>query len=164
MKAFFSFGNAWLESSDKLTLHDPLAAVCVFYPDICHFERGNVLVETEQENNMGGTTFLPAINGNAEIAKSVDRERFYRILSSTLCGRQENEKKRMIPPFVISRAKSAGAVGEAWLANLDNMISELEKEWHISVGESLSGGTHAFAAHADGENGERYRICKAICV
>lgn len=156
MKAVFSFGNAWLESSDKLTLHDPLAAVCVFYPDICQFERGNVQVETEQENNMGGTTFLPTINGNAEIAKSVDRERFYRILSSTLCGRQENENKRMIPPFVISRAKSAGAVGEAWLANLDNMISELEKEWHISVGESLSGGTHAFAAYADGENGEKY--------
>lgn len=156
MKAVFSFGNAWLESSDKLTLHDPLAAVCVFYPDICHFERGNVQVETEQENNMGGTTFLPTINGNAEIAKSVDRERFYRILSSTLCRRQENENKRMIPPFVISRAKSAGAVGEAWLANLDNMIFELEKEWHISVGESLSGGTHAFVAHADGENGEKY--------
>lgn len=156
MKAVFSFGNAWLESSDKLTLHDPLAAVCVFHPDICHFERGSVQVETEQENNMGGTTFFSAANGNAEIAKSVDRERFYRILSNTLCGKQENVKKRMIPPLVISRAKSAGAVGEAWLASLDNMISELEKEWHISVGEALSGGIHAFAAHADGENGEKY--------
>lgn len=156
MKAVFSFGNAWLESSDKLTLHDPLAAVCVFYPDICHFERGNVQVETEQESNMGGTTFFPNINGNAEIAKNVDRERFYRILSSTLGGRQEKEKKRVIPPFVISRAKSAGAVGEAWLASLDHMISELEEEWHISVGEALSGGTHAFAAHADGANGEEY--------
>ncbi len=28
MKAVFDFGNAWLESSNKLTLHDPLAAVC----------------------------------------------------------------------------------------------------------------------------------------
>lgn len=156
MKAVFSFGNAWLESSDKLTLHDPLAAVCVFHPDICRFERGNVQVETEQESNMGGTAFIPSASGNAEIAKSVDREQFYRILSNTLCGKQENEKRRMIPPIVTGRAKSAGAVGEAWLANLDNTISEWEKEWHISVGEVLSGGTHAFVAHADGENGEKY--------
>ena len=35
MNAVFDFGNAWLESSKKLTLHDPLVAVSVFYPDIC---------------------------------------------------------------------------------------------------------------------------------
>ena len=35
-------------------------------------------------------------------------------------------------------------------------ISALEKEWHVSVGEALSGGSHAFVAPADGENGERY--------
>lgn len=156
MKAVFSFGGAWLEKSEKLILHDPLAAVCVFHPDICRFERGDVQVETELESNMGGTIFIPSPNGNVEIAKSVDREQFYRILSNTLYGEHENKKRRLIPPFVISRAKSAGAVGEAWLANLDNMISELEKEWHISVGEALSGGTHALVAHADGENGEKY--------
>lgn len=156
MKAVFSFGNAWLESSKKLTLHDPLAAISIFYPDICRFERGNVQVETEQESNMGGTAFIPSSNGNVEIARTVDREQFYRILSSTLCGEQEKENRRMIPPLVVSRAKSVGAVGEAWLANLDNVISELEKRWHISVGETLSGGTHAFVAYADGENGEKY--------
>ena len=156
MKAVFSFGNAWLESSDKLTLHDPLAAVCIFHPDICHFERGNVQVETEQKSNMGATTFLPSLSGNAEIAKSVDREQFYRILSNTLRNKYKETRKHAISPVVIDRAKSAGAVGEAWLANLDNMISELEKEWHISVGESLPGGTHAFVAYADAENGEKY--------
>lgn len=30
MNAVFDFGNAWLESSKKLTLHDPLVAVSVF--------------------------------------------------------------------------------------------------------------------------------------
>lgn len=34
-------------------------------------------------------------------------------------------------------------MGEAWLANLDNIVSELEEMWHISVGKTLSGGTHA---------------------
>ena len=63
MKAVFSFGNAWLESSEKLTLHDPLAAVSVFHPDICRFERGNVQVETKQESDMGGTAFISSTNG-----------------------------------------------------------------------------------------------------
>lgn len=81
MKAIFSFGGAWLEKSEKLTLHDPLAAVCIFHPDICHFERGKVQVETELERNMGGTSFTPSSQGNIEIAREVDREAFYHILS-----------------------------------------------------------------------------------
>lgn len=85
MKAVFSFGNAWLEHSEKLTLHDPLAAVSVFYPEICRFERGNVRVETKLERNMGGTAFVPSKKGNVEIAKTVDRGRFYHILSDTIC-------------------------------------------------------------------------------
>lgn len=32
------------------------------------------------------------------------------------------EPARRIPPAVANRAKSAGAVGEAWLANLDKLI------------------------------------------
>ncbi len=154
MKAVLSFGNAWLESSKKLTLHDPLAAVCVFYPDICRFARGTVQVETEQESKMGNTTFVPDPEGNVEIARTVDKARFYRILSSTLCGGQEQKPKRMVPPLVVSRAKSVGAVGEAWLASLDTVISELERKWKISVGKTLFGGTHAFVACADGEKGE----------
>lgn len=78
------------------------------------------------------------------------------LYSTILGGKQKSEKRRMLPPLVISRAKTVGAVGEAWLAGLDNMISELEKEWHISVGEALSGGSHAFVAYADGANGEKY--------
>ncbi len=156
MKAVFSFGGAWLEKSEKLTLHDPLAAVSVFHPDICRFERGNVQVETDLENNMGSTSFVPSQKGNVEIAQTVDREQFYRILSTTLCGENKKVKQRHIPSLVVSRAKSVGTVGEAWLANLDNMVSELEKEWHISVGDALPGGTHALVANADGEHGEKY--------
>lgn len=83
-KAVLAFGNAWLERSESLTLHDPLAAVAVFHPDICRFERGDVRVETEREDDMGGTTFTPCGNGSVEIARSVDRNLFYRILSATL--------------------------------------------------------------------------------
>lgn len=84
MKAVFDFGNAWLESSNKLTLHDPLAAVCIFHPDVCQFEKGIVRVETHEVMSMGGTSFRASLNGNVEISREVDAERFYQILSSTL--------------------------------------------------------------------------------
>lgn len=96
MKAVFSFGNAWLESSEKLTLHDPLAAVCIFHPEVCCFERGFVTVETEREASMGNTFFTPSAHGNVEIARSVNRERFYSILSSVLCGDPAGDRE--IPP------------------------------------------------------------------
>lgn len=67
-----------------------------------------------------------------------------------------NGRQRNLPPLVESRAKSAGAAGEVWLDNLDDIIAELEGMWDISVGEALSGGTHAFVAYADGQNGEQY--------
>lgn len=156
LRAVYSFGNNWLKKSEKLTLHDPLAAVSVFHPDICCFERGNVQVETEEKSNMGGTSFVPSADGSVEIARSVDRVQFYRILSNVLRGRKVDNDRRILPPQVVSRAKSAGISGEVWLANLDDLVVELEKMWHISVGNALSGGSHAFVAHADGANGEKY--------
>ena len=107
MKAIFDFGNTWLKNSNKLTLHDPLAAVSVFYPDICRFERGFVAVETEKKENMGGTYFTSSTNGNVEIARTVDKEKFYHILTTALCGKQ-----RIIPPPVVSRAKSVEVKGD----------------------------------------------------
>ncbi len=86
MRAVFDFGNAWLESAGKLTLHDPLAAVCAFHPEVCRFERGSVQVETKKQSDMGGTSFSADPAGNVEIARDVDREAFYRILSQTLQG------------------------------------------------------------------------------
>lgn len=84
MKAVFDFGNAWLKSAGKLTLHDPLVAVSIFYPDICSYEKGTVWVETEQDYNMGGAIFTPNLSGNIEIARTVNRKQFYHILSTTL--------------------------------------------------------------------------------
>ena len=63
-----------------------------------------------------------------------------------------------MPPEVVSRALSAGDAGKMWLAGLGNMISELEDEWHITVGSPMSGGSHSFCAPADGDDGSRYVI------
>ena len=156
MKAVFDFGNAWLQSAGKLTLHDPLVAVSVFHPEICSYEKGFVQVETEQKSNMGGTSFVPTPDGNVEIAKTVDKERFYRILSTALNTGILTPNRHDIPPLVVRRAKSAGAAGEAWLNTLDRRIADLEKQWEISVGSALTGGTHAFVAYADGKDGGCY--------
>lgn len=83
-KAVLDFGNAWLESSNQLTLHDPLVALSIFHPEICQFETGFVAVETNEESSMGSTFFTANKNGNVDIARTVDKEAFYRILSSTL--------------------------------------------------------------------------------
>jgi len=85
MRAVYDFGGAWLSSSRLLTLHDPLAAVCLFHPEICAFERGYVRVETKTEESMGSTEFAANENGNVEITRSVDKQKFYNVLSQALC-------------------------------------------------------------------------------
>lgn len=70
---------------------------------------------------------------------------------------------RVIPQQVVSRAEASGAAGTEWLANLDNLISSLEEQWRITVGDSLSGGSHAFAAYASGEDEKEY-VLKSICL
>lgn len=82
-KAVLDFGGAWLESSEKLTLHDPLAAMAIFYPALCSYERGRVSVETKLEQSMGGTTFSLSPNGHVEVARSVDSELFYKVLRAS---------------------------------------------------------------------------------
>lgn len=151
MRAVYDFGNAWLESSNQLTLHDPLAAMCVFHPEICQFERGFVSVETEDVENMAATTFTPDAQGNVEIARTVDKDRFYQLLASALSGR-----KRTVPPKVAGRAIAAGEIGRKWLENLDALVDSLEQQWHIRVGNAMSGGSRAFVANAEGEDGAQY--------
>lgn len=65
-------------------------------------------------------------------------------------------KNIKLPPMVESRARAAGKDGEQWLNNLTKLVSSLEKKWNITVGAALEGGTHAFAAYAEGENDKHY--------
>ena len=77
-----NFGRSWLQSAGSLTLHDPLAAVSVFHPDLCSFRRGFVEVETKEKSRIASTAFRPDPAGYAEIADHADRNRFYQILSA----------------------------------------------------------------------------------
>ena len=64
--------------------------------------------------------------------------------------------RRQVPPMVASKARAAGEIGLKWLDNLDSIVAELEEKWHVTVGETLTGGFHAFVGLAEGEDGRKY--------
>lgn len=63
---------------------------------------------------------------------------------------------KSLPPQVMARALSVGEKGKNWLEGLDQLIACLETQWNIKAGKPLTGGTHSYAAYADGPQGEQY--------
>lgn len=60
------------------------------------------------------------------------------------------------------KVRALGAPGEAWLRGLGDTIAELEQRWRVRVGSAMSGGTGAYTAEADGEDGRRLVVKLAI--
>ncbi|TVY11790.1 nucleoside hydrolase [Paenibacillus cremeus] len=76
MKAVEDFGSPWLAKHD-MTLHDPLAAACLFEPQLCEYQGGTVEVELMDERRLGSMTFHPSSGGRCEIAMAVNRDAFF---------------------------------------------------------------------------------------
>ena len=55
--------------------------------------------------------------------------------------------------LVRQRAARLGAVGAAWLADLEELVAQLERQWSIQVGPPLPGGSAAYVARARSANG-----------
>jgi streptomycin 6-kinase len=53
-----------------------------------------------------------------------------------------------IPEKVRRTAIARGQEGLAWLAGLRDLVSEIEREWDLSIGRTFSTGTEAFVAEA----------------
>jgi streptomycin 6-kinase len=53
-----------------------------------------------------------------------------------------------LPAPVRQKVALLGTTGTKWLADLDNLIEQLEQEWQITVGTALPGGTEAYVAQA----------------
>lgn len=68
----------WRSHAPKVTFHDPLAAVSIFDPGVCGWERGRVTVEPGQGRCGGLTMWDVAADGPHEVAVTVDADRFYR--------------------------------------------------------------------------------------
>ncbi len=62
----------WFDHSTNITFHDPLAAACIFNPELCGYEQGTVTVNPER----GQTTF-ESEEGTDQIATTVDSEKFF---------------------------------------------------------------------------------------
>lgn len=70
--------RVWFDGGrDEITFHDPLAAVTIFEPDLCDYERGRVRIATEGLME-GFTLFDPTDDSPAhEVATGVSPERFF---------------------------------------------------------------------------------------
>ena len=73
------FAQTWIKHPEQtMYFHDPLAAVCLFEPDICTYENGRVEVEILPQGVSGRTVLHSDPNGGCQVARDVNAERFFR--------------------------------------------------------------------------------------
>ena len=77
LKPVADFAEVWFnESADRITFHDPLAAVTLFDDAVCTFERG--LVQVDTAIHRGRTHWHPGHPSDRhEVATTVDAARFF---------------------------------------------------------------------------------------
>lgn len=68
--------EVWFKTVDKVTFHDPLAAVCLF-EDVCEFQKGKAYVDINSEFYKGNIYWKPDENGCQEVAVKVDTDKFF---------------------------------------------------------------------------------------
>jgi len=69
--------EVWFRKQDRITFHDPLAAACIFEPDICTYRQGRVSVELSRGERFGDTSFQEEESGPHRVAEKVDAGRFF---------------------------------------------------------------------------------------
>jgi purine nucleosidase len=77
LRPVLDFAETWFEQTDEIVFHDPLAAVSVFEPGICEFERGTVGLELTDAPELGATTWTADASGPHEVASVLDVGRFF---------------------------------------------------------------------------------------
>ncbi len=76
LRPVLDLAEVWFRSADRIVFHDPLAAVSIFEPGVCRFDRGTVGVEIAGGAQPGRTSWAPSANGPHEVAVAVDPQRF----------------------------------------------------------------------------------------
>lgn len=77
LQPVLDFAEVWFQKYSWSTFHDPLAAVSIFDPAVCGFERGAVDVELESRRLAGFTHWSAGGSGPHEVALTVDVQRFF---------------------------------------------------------------------------------------
>jgi purine nucleosidase len=68
------FAEVWFADRPVVVFHDPLAAACIFEPEICRTRRGRVCVSTAEPTR--GWTVARGDDGPHTLAAEVDAQRF----------------------------------------------------------------------------------------
>jgi inosine-uridine nucleoside N-ribohydrolase len=78
LTAVLDLAEVWFSHAKLMTFHDPLAAACVFEPDLCRWRTGTVTVDTRSELVPGLTHFAPGDDDAPhQVAVGVEPERFF---------------------------------------------------------------------------------------
>ncbi len=86
LRPVLDMAEVWFTRPQNVVFHDPLAAVALFDPEVCNYQRGKVSVETKRSGAMGVTTWSQGANGPHKVAVSVDAPRFFRGYFSVFGG------------------------------------------------------------------------------
>jgi len=72
------FAEVWFKGAQRITFHDPLAAVTIFDDNVCRFSQGTVSVELTSPR-LAGLTYLDenVSDPRHEVAMTVDTQRFF---------------------------------------------------------------------------------------
>ena len=74
-----AMAEVWFQHREVITFHDPLAAACVFAPELCEYQRGRIEVELLSRRVEGMTHWDPkAEPAPHRIAVEVDAAAFFR--------------------------------------------------------------------------------------
>ncbi len=72
-----AMSEVWFAHHDKITFHDPLAAACLFEPDLCTYREGRVQMVWAPGEHRGVTLFEGEKGGPHHVAAGVNPERFF---------------------------------------------------------------------------------------
>jgi inosine-uridine nucleoside N-ribohydrolase len=77
LRMVLQFAHVWFQKQKAIYFHDPLAAVNVFYPDVCTLERGAAEIELKNQNERGRTNWHANPAGLQQVAVAVRPELFF---------------------------------------------------------------------------------------
>jgi inosine-uridine nucleoside N-ribohydrolase len=78
LRPVLDFAEVWFQRVQGITFHDPLAAVTLFEPQVCEFQRGRVEVDLSSLESAGRTLWTPGGSQDPhEVALEVSPQRFF---------------------------------------------------------------------------------------
>lgn len=80
LEPVLDIAREWFKDEKRVTFHDPLTAVSLFHQDVCRFERGNLIIDTDSRLLCGFTYWRQDKEGKHQVAMEVHQELFFKYL------------------------------------------------------------------------------------